>query len=188
MVTVGIVGNNSYDVLEIMNAMFEKSGVNYLCATALNAAQLADAFVEAVKIKASHLILNVGEPPDKVSSLKFDVLVFLINNGADKLGLGNMLKKKSCLILNCEKPLPKEIYAYSYDIFITCGFSRTASVTVSAVNVPFEEKILYCLQRELFNIKGEKIEPAEISVNVDGRRATEAMAAITAAMVSGVSV
>ncbi|MCI8342159.1 MAG: hypothetical protein HFE62_02940 [Firmicutes bacterium] len=188
MVTIGIFSDNGHDMLEIINGALKESGINFLSAETETASELSDAFMEAVKKKASVLILNVESALEKVTSLKFDILIFMLKTEKEKLGLGNHLKRKSYLILDCDKPLPKEIYTHSDTTFITCGFSRCASMTVSSVNVPFGGSILCCLQRELLNIKGEKIEPVEIAVDTIGAGATEAMAAITAAMVSGANV
>ena len=76
----------------------------------------------------------------------------------------NILLNAEYLILNSDINVKIDLIENLDLKVITYGFNSKSTVTASSVT---EEEMLICVQRNIINIKGKKIEPQEINIEKD---------------------
>jgi|GEM_PF-6842929 hypothetical protein len=188
MLAIGVVGDDKEIVLGVLADIFMRNGIPFFASVEKDGDGVAAAFIEAVKQKAKVVVLSIsGNDWEKISTLRFDIFVFLVKKEHCEVVLSSLLKRRNILIVNNDVPLPEKISTNGETTLITCGFNHTSSVTVSSVG-EFADKIQYCLQRTLLTLNGEAIEPQEFSVCGNSSDITEVLAAVTAAIISGAEV
>ena len=88
----------------------------------------------------------------------------VLNKGIDNKNIKNILLNAEYLILNSDINVKIDLIENLDLKVITYGFNSKSTVTASSVT---EEEMLICVQRNIINIKGKKIEPQEINIEKD---------------------
>ena len=86
------------------------------------------------------------------------------NKAIDNKNIKNILLNAEYLILNSDINVKIDLIENLDLKVITYGFNSKSTVTASSVT---EEEMLICVQRNIINIKGKKIEPQEINIEKD---------------------
>ena len=99
---------------------------------------------------------------ENIKNIKFKIIV--LNKGIDNKNIKNILLNAEYLILNSDINVKIDLIENLDLKVITYGFNSKSTVTASSVT---EEEMLICVQRNIINIKGKKIEPQEINIEKD---------------------
>lgn len=120
-------------------------------------------------IKAVVIAIN-EKNIENIKSIRFETIIMntdITMQFFDKLK--EMLKVTKYLIINGDIVHFEKIQNMNLTI-ITYGFGNKCTVTTSSVE---EDEMIICLQRSIYNIKGEKIESQEIREISDLRESTQ---------------
>ena len=108
-------------------------------------------------------VVNINEKNiENIKNIKFKIIV--LNKGIDNKNIKNILLNAEYLILNSDINVKIDLIENLDLKVITYGFNSKSTVTASSVT---EEEMLICVQRNIINIKGKKIEPQEINIEKD---------------------
>lgn len=114
------------------------------------------------KIENENVVFINEKNIENIKNIKFKIIV--LNKGIDNKNIKNILLNAEYLILNSDINVKIDLIE-SLDLkVITYGFNSKSTVTASSVT---EEEMLICVQRNIINIKGKKIEPQEINIEKD---------------------
>ena len=114
------------------------------------------------KIENENVVFINEKNIENIKNIKFKIIV--LNKGIDNKNIKNILLNAEYLILNSDINVKIDLIE-SLDLkVITYGFNSKSTVTASSVT---EEEMLICVQRNIINIKGKKIEPQKINIEKD---------------------
>ena len=114
------------------------------------------------KIENENVVFINEKNIENIKNIKFKIII--LNKGIDNKNIKNILLNAEYLILNSDINVKIDLIE-SLDLkVITYGFNSKSTVTASSVT---EEEMLICVQRNIINIKGKKIEPQEINIEKD---------------------
>ena len=113
------------------------------------------------KIENENVVFINEKNIENIKNIKFKIIV--LNKGIDNKNIKNILLNAEYLILNSDINVKIDLIENLDLKVITYGFNSKSTVTASSVT---EEEMLICVQRNIINIKGKKIEPQEIKVNI----------------------
>ena len=114
------------------------------------------------KIENENVIFINEKNIENIKNIKFKIIV--LNKGIDNKNIKNILLNAEYLILNSDINVKIDLIENLDLKVITYGFNSKSTVTASSVT---EEEMLICVQRNIINIKGKKIEPQEINIEKD---------------------
>ena len=114
------------------------------------------------KIENENVVFINEKNIENIKNIKFKIIV--LNKGIDNKNIKNILLNAEYLILNSDINVKIDLIENLDLKVITYGFNSTSTVTASSVT---EEEMLICVQRNIINIKGKKIEPQEINIEKD---------------------
>ena len=114
------------------------------------------------KIENENVVFINEKNIENIKNIKFKIIV--TNNGIDNKNIKNILLNAEYLILNSDINVKIDLIENLDLKVITYGFNSKSTVTASSVT---EEEMLICVQRNIINIKGKKIEPQEINIEKD---------------------
>ena len=114
------------------------------------------------KIENENVVFINEKNIEKIKNIKFKIIV--LNKGIDNKNIKNILLNAEYLILNSDINVKIDLIENLDLKVITYGFNSKSTVTASSVT---EEEMLICVQRNIINIKGKKIEPQEINIEKD---------------------
>ena len=114
------------------------------------------------KIENENVIFKNEKNIENIKNIKFKIIV--LNKGIDNKNIKNILLNAEYLILNSDINVKIDLIENLDLKVITYGFNSKSTVTASSVT---EEEMLICVQRNIINIKGKKIEPQEINIEKD---------------------
>ena len=114
------------------------------------------------KIENENVVFINEKNIENIKNIKFKIIV--LNNGIDNKNIKNILLNAEYLILNSDINVKIDLIENLDLKVITYGFNSKSTVTASSVT---EEEMLICVQRNIINIKGKKIEPQEINIEKD---------------------
>ena len=111
------------------------------------------------KIENENVVFINEKNIENIKNIKFKIIV--LNKGIDNKNIKNILLNAEYLILNSDINVKIDLIENLDLKVITYGFNSKSTVTASSVT---EEEMLICVQRNIINIKGKKIEPQEINI------------------------
>ena len=114
------------------------------------------------KIENENVVFINEKNIENIKNIKFKIIV--LNKGIDNKNIKNILLNAEYLILNSDINVKIDLIDNLDLKVITYGFNSKSTVTASSVT---EEEMLICVQRNIINIKGKKIEPQEINTEKD---------------------
>ena len=114
------------------------------------------------KIENENVVFINEKNIKNIKNIKFKIIV--LNKGIDNKNIKNILLNAEYLILNSDINVKIDLIENLDLKVITYGFNSKSTVTASSVT---EEEMLICVQRNIINIKGKKIEPQEINIEKD---------------------
>lgn len=114
------------------------------------------------KIENENVVFINEKNIENIKNIKFKIIV--LNKGIDNKNIKNILINAEYLILNSDINVKIDLIENLDLKVITYGFNSKSTVTASSVT---EEEMLICVQRNIINIKGKKIEPQEINIEKD---------------------
>ena len=114
------------------------------------------------KIENENVVFINEKNIENIKNIKFKIIV--TNNGIDNKNIKNILLNAEYLILNSDINVKIDLIENLDLKVITYGFNSKSTVTASSIT---EEEMLICVQRNIINIKGKKIEPQEINIEKD---------------------
>ena len=114
------------------------------------------------KIENENVVFINEKNIENIKNIKFKIIV--LNKGIDNKNIKNILLNAEYLILNSDINVKIDLIENLDLKVITYGFNSKSTVTASSVT---EEEMLICVQRNIINIKGKKIEPQEINIKKD---------------------
>ena len=114
------------------------------------------------KIENENVVFINEKNIENIKNIKFKIIV--LNKGIDNKNINNILLNAEYLILNSDINVKIDLIENLDLKVITYGFNSKSTVTASSVT---EEEMLICVQRNIINIKGKKIEPQEINIEKD---------------------
>lgn len=114
------------------------------------------------KIENENVVFINEKNIENIKNIKFKIIV--LNKGIDNKNIKNILLNAEYLILNSDINVKIDLIENLDLKVITYGFNSKSTVTASSVT---EEEMLICVQRNIINIKGKKIEPKEINIEKD---------------------
>lgn len=114
------------------------------------------------KIENENVVFINEKNIENIKNIKFKIIV--LNKGIDNKNIKNILLNAEYLILNSDINAKIDLIENLDLKVITYGFNSKSTVTASSVT---EEEMLICVQRNIINIKGKKIEPQEINIEKD---------------------
>ena len=114
------------------------------------------------KIETENVVFINEKNIENIKNIKFKIIV--LNKGIDNKNIKNILLNAEYLILNSDINVKIDLIENLDLKVITYGFNSKSTVTASSVT---EEEMLICVQRNIINIKGKKIEPQEINIEKD---------------------
>lgn len=114
------------------------------------------------KIENENVVFINEKNIENIKNIKFKIIV--LNKGIDNKNIKNILVNAEYLILNSDINVKIDLIENLDLKVITYGFNSKSTVTASSVT---EEEMLICVQRNIINIKGKKIEPQEINIEKD---------------------
>ena len=114
------------------------------------------------KIENENVVFKNEKNIENIKNIKFKIIV--LNKGIDNKNIKNILLNAEYLILNSDINVKIDLIENLDLKVITYGFNSKSTVTASSVT---EEEMLICVQRNIINIKGKKIEPQEINIEKD---------------------
>ena len=115
-----------------------------------------------IKTKNENVVFINEKNIENIKNIKFKIIV--LNKGIDNKNIKNILLNAEYLILNSDINVKIDLIENLDLKVITYGFNSKSTVTASSVT---EEEMLICVQRNIINIKGKKIEPQEINIEKD---------------------
>ncbi len=115
------------------------------------------------KINNENVIFINEKNIENIKNIKFKIIV-LNKNISNKKILKEILSNVEYLLLNSDIDINLTLIENLNLKVITYGFNLKATVTASSVA---EEEMLICIQRNIIDIKGNKIEPQEINIEKD---------------------
>lgn len=120
-------------------------------------------FLDNTDIKA--MIVTINENSIKnIKNIRFDTIIIDRNIKRQFEGdLKEILKIAKYLLINSDKANIGKFQKLNLTV-ITYGFGNKCTVTASSVE---KDNTLICLQRAIKNFKNDKIEPQEVSVNIN---------------------
>lgn len=113
------------------------------------------------KIENENVVFINEKNIENIKNIKFKIIV--LNKGIDNKNIKNILLNAEYLILNSDINVKIDLIENLDLKVITYGFNSKSTVTASSVT----EEMLICVQRNIINIKGKKIEPQEINIEKD---------------------
>ena len=114
------------------------------------------------KIENENVVFINEKNIENIKNIKFKIIV--LNKGIDNKNIKNILLNAEYLILNSDINVKIDLIENLDLKVITYGFNSKSTVTASSIT---EEEMLICVQRNIINIKGKKIEPQEINIEKD---------------------
>ena len=114
------------------------------------------------KIENENVVFINEKNIENIKNIKFKIIV--LNKGIDNKNIKNILLNAEYLILNTNINVKIDLIENLDLKVITYGFNSKSTVTASSIT---EEEMLICVQRNIINIKGKKIEPQEINIEKD---------------------
>ena len=114
------------------------------------------------KIENENVVFINEKNIENIKNIKFKIIV--LNKGIYNKNIKNILLNAEYLILNSDINVKIDLIENLDLKVITYGFNSKSTVTASSVT---EEEMLICVQRNIINIKGKKIEPQEINIEKD---------------------
>lgn len=114
------------------------------------------------KIENENVVFINEKNIENIKNIKFKIIV--LNKGIDNKNIKNILLNAEYLILNSDINVKIDLIENLDLKVITYGFNSKSTVTASSVT---EEEMLICVQRNIINIKGKKIEAQEINIEKD---------------------
>lgn len=118
-------------------------------------------------LKASNdKIIHINEKTiENVKHISFETIVVGKEISLDKMEIfKTMLQKATYIVVHADLKNVFSSLEKINGVLITYGFNSKATITASSVT---EDEIMICLQRNLINNYGEKIEAQEFSIHVD---------------------
>ena len=113
-------------------------------------------------INNSNVIFINEKNIDNIKNVKFKIIV--LNKELINKNLESILLNAEYLILNSDINVKIDLIENLDLKVITYGFNSKSTVTASSIT---EEEMLICVQRNIINIKGKKIEAQEINIEKD---------------------
>ena len=113
-------------------------------------------------INNSNVIFINEKNIDNIKNVKFKIIV--LNKELINKNLEGILLNAEYLILNSDINVKIDLIENLDLKVITYGFNSKSTVTASSIT---EEEMLICVQRNIINIKGKKIEAQEINIEKD---------------------
>ena len=110
------------------------------------------------KIENENVVFINEKNIENIKNIKFKIIV--LNKGIDNKNIKNILLNAEYLILNSDINVKIDLIENLDLKVITYGFNSKSTVTASSVT---EEEMLICVQRNIINIKGKKIEVGLLS-------------------------
>ena len=114
------------------------------------------------KIENENVVFINEKNIENIKNIRFKIIV--LNKGIDNKNIKNILLNAEYLILNSDINVKIDLIENLDLKVITYGFNSKSTVTASSIT---EEEMLICVQRNIINIKGKKIEPQEINIEKD---------------------
>lgn len=114
------------------------------------------------KIENENVVFINEKNIENIKNIKFKIIV--LNKGIDNKNIKNILLNAEYLILNSDINVKIDLIENLDLKVITYGFNSKSTVTASSIT---EEEMLICVQRNIINIKGKKIEAQEINIEKD---------------------
>ncbi len=119
---------------------------------------------EAKKIINQDQIFFLNENCIKnVKNITFETILLGKKIEKNKKDIVKIIEKAENLIFNTDIIENIELLNNLHLKLITYGFNLKSTITTSSIS---ENEIIVCLQRGIQNIKGEKIEPQELQMNI----------------------
>lgn len=98
-----------------------------------------------------------------VKNITFETILLGKKIESNKEDMIKIIEKVDNLIFNIDIIENINLLSNLHLKLITYGFNPKSTITTSSI---LENKIMVCLQRGIQNIKGEKIEPQELQINI----------------------
>ena len=114
-------------------------------------------------VPAENIIFITEKNILNIKNIKFESLLIdsKINNTTE---LRKIISNSKYIILNSDIEMNLDAIKNLDLVVITYGFNNKATFTVSSIE---ENDIIICLQRIIFNKKGNEIEPQEYELKID---------------------
>lgn len=114
-------------------------------------------------VPAENIIFITEKNILNIKNIKFESLLIdsKINNTTE---LRKIISNSKYIILNSDIEMNLDAIKNLDLVVITYGFSNKSTFTVSSIE---ENDIIICLQRIIFNKKGNEIEPQEYELKID---------------------
>lgn len=122
-------------------------------------------------LKTSTVIKINENTIENMKNVTFDIILMIGNNkkiSSKTESFKQMISKAKYLIINSDIETNLEMIDNLNVKVITFGFNSKSSITVSSVK---EDSLLLCVQRTLITSQGKEIEPQEILIKMDTRKA-----------------
>lgn len=121
-------------------------------------------FLISIKANELNFYVQIG--------LEFDIVIHnLLNNNYQNESIIRELSDCKYYILNSDSESWMKLPLGSLSgILLTYGFNTKATLTISSVNVNDDIKANICLQREIPSLWGKRIEPLEISIDINSNK------------------
>ena len=102
-----------------------------------------------------------------IKNIRFETILFDTEKLIDESILNKLLSYSKCFVFNYD--IDKNIEKYKkMDLqLVTFGFNPKSTVTISSVT---DENILMCIQRKIYTMNNEEIEPQEIKIDINKNR------------------
>ena len=114
-------------------------------------------------VPAENIIFITEKNIFNIKNIKFESLLIdsKINNTTE---LRKLISNSKYIILNSDIEMNLDAIKNLDLVVITYGFNNKSTFTVSSIE---ENEIIICLQRIIFNKKGNEIEPQEYELKID---------------------
>lgn len=114
-------------------------------------------------VPAENIIFITEKNIFNIKNIKFESLLIdsKINNTTE---LRKIISNSKYIILNSDIEMNLDAIKNLDLVVITYGFNNKSTFTVSSIE---ENEIIICLQRIIFNKKGNEIEPQEYELKID---------------------
>ena len=116
------------------------------------------------KCKKHTIIVINDKNIENIKNIRFEtILITNINEITNKNLINYLFKNLRYLIISTDINFTRiELKDNAKLNIITFGFNQKATITVSSA----EEELIICIQRKIYNIEGEVIEPQEIKLDM----------------------
>ncbi len=124
------------------------------------------------ELKNKNIIVFTEENVENLKNIKFETIAILSNNYkilSKKAIVQNIISKVNYLILNADELINLNFLENMKLNVITYGFSSKSTITASSVK---EDGILLCVQRNIYDVNKNEIEPQEISIKIQSKMDT----------------